>query len=123
MRLRGSCELSNGDEIGVGDVTNIGSRECEQCAGPARSSNEFDLESVWFVDFDDGTEIAALEPMLWQITIENYGFQRGVIHLHRHLSCSRGAAEGIIRMLPSASLRLRVNRFPGCHRRRRSGRA
>lgn len=77
---RGACELSDRDEIGVGNVAHVANIQREQSAGSTRRRNEFDLDAVRLVDFDDRAEVADPEPMLREIAIENNGFPQGVIH-------------------------------------------
>jgi len=65
--------LPNAYEIALGDVTNVANAEREQSACAPRSGYEFDFKAVRFVDFNDRTEIADLEAVLREVTIENDG--------------------------------------------------
>jgi hypothetical protein len=62
--LLGACALPHSNEIGVANVADIADTERNQSNGAARRRNEFDFDTVWFVDFDNRAEVAELETML-----------------------------------------------------------
>ena len=80
-RLAGSLTLcralkaSNGDDVAVLDVADIGGMKCDHGFGLPRGGDEFDLEAVRFVDLDNGTEIASPQAVLGQVLVEDDGIE------------------------------------------------
>jgi hypothetical protein len=73
VTLRGPREWPDSYKICIANLTHISCAQRQQRASPAGSRDEFDLEGVRLVDFDDCAEIAALESMLRQVAVENDG--------------------------------------------------
>jgi hypothetical protein len=73
VTLRGPREWSDSYQISIANLTHVSCAQREQSASPTGSRDEFDLEGIRLVDFDDRTKIAALESMLRQVAIENHG--------------------------------------------------
>jgi hypothetical protein len=71
--LRGPREWPNGYKICIANLTHISCAQRKQSASPAGSRDEFDLERIRLVDFDDRAKVAALESMLRQVAVENDG--------------------------------------------------
>jgi hypothetical protein len=71
--LRGVREWPDGYKICIVDLTHISFAQRQQSACSTRSRYEFDLETVRLINFNDCTEIAALESMLRKIAVENDG--------------------------------------------------
>jgi hypothetical protein len=68
-----SRERTHGYEICIVNSTDVRCAQRQQSASSTRSCYEFNLDAVRRINFDNRTEIAALESVLWKVVVENDG--------------------------------------------------
>ena len=68
------------DEIVISHGPDVAGGQGYERGSSPRRGHEFHLDTVWLINFDDSTEIAAAKAVIRQVAIQHYGVEDSVHH-------------------------------------------
>jgi hypothetical protein len=79
--VSGARAVPHGDQVIVGERTDVLRRKRQHGGGSTGGHHELYLEPVGLVYFDHGAEVALAQPMIRQVAVENHGVENSIRHM------------------------------------------